>query len=433
MGFWATLFGKNYNPYILDCIAGGGWLPAYDYILRVVPYKPDLKPFFSQSEETRKLAFMEYDDFVYKQYEQRKFAHTIDYNNLCCFNIIPSVNDNITVHQMQAFWDSLSLLREPVIFEIVVSGKQGKIAFQMLCNLQDRDLIAGQLISLFPGINPAGKDHLLGNFEGDFIEDFNANYWGRGVNFGLTNHYSYPLKAITSFDRPDLLNPVFVAVDPIFSPHIEAKKYTGAVIQGMVYPSKDLWQTRLKWISQLTKEQELPYELFGKCPASQQLNHQLFALSLKMMVFYRLNTETEEASELINRCSDDLIKAFTAFNGRENGLAWLHSFTRSNLPKSYRREPALLSQGECVGILKRNTYRHGFILNSRELTTLLHFPPKTLSSPKLLKQERGQLKAPDEFIWQENKEGPLVGINKCFGLERKVYLPDDLRIQHTYT
>ena len=43
-----------------------------------------------------------------------------------------------------------------------------------------------------------------------------------------------------------------------------------------------------------------------------------------------------------------------------------------------------------------------------------------------------QLKVPDEFVWQKGKQGPIVGVNKYFGLEQKVYVPDDLRIQHAY-
>ncbi|MBA7494289.1 hypothetical protein ES702_04864 [subsurface metagenome] len=42
------------------------------------------------------------------------------------------------------------------------------------------------------------------------------------------------------------------------------------------------------------------------------------------------------------------------------------------------------------------------------------------------------IEAPDEFIWQEGKQGPIVGLNRFFAAEHKVYIPDDLRIQHAY-
>lgn len=75
----------------------------------------------------------------------------------------------------------------------------------------------------------------------------------------------------------------------------------------------------------------------------------------------------------------------------------LSSDFAASIPKDCKELTSDLSNEELEAALYRNTHRHGFILNSQELASVLHFPSKPLQHPKLLRQRTGRRDIPDEF------------------------------------
>lgn len=76
----------------------------------------------------------------------------------------------------------------------------------------------------------------------------------------------------------------------------------------------------------------------------------------------------------------------------------------------------------------RLSNRLGFVLNSKELNTFLHYPNKTIISQKL-GLEAGKTKQVPKTITNQKY---LLGINKHYGVETKVMLNDEMRLRHTH-
>ena len=76
----------------------------------------------------------------------------------------------------------------------------------------------------------------------------------------------------------------------------------------------------------------------------------------------------------------------------------------------------------------RLSNRLGFVLNSKELSTFVHYPNKTIISEKLGFGNEKTKALPQEAINQQY----VIGINKHNGVETKVSLTDEARLKHTH-
>lgn len=76
----------------------------------------------------------------------------------------------------------------------------------------------------------------------------------------------------------------------------------------------------------------------------------------------------------------------------------------------------------------RLSNRLGFILNSSELNTFIHYPYKTVVSAKLGLQDGKTKQVPLTITSQKY----LLGINAHNGNETEVMLDDEMRLRHTH-
>jgi len=74
-------------------------------------------------------------------------------------------------------------------------------------------------------------------------------------------------------------------------------------------------------------------------------------------------------------------------------------------------------------------YNEGFPLNLKELTTIMHFPVKGVSSPQLRQAKSGSAPAPLNIP----KSGLLLGVNDFRGAETNIYMSPEDRLRHFYT
>jgi len=100
---------------------------------------------------------------------------------------------------MEHFWSSLQGIKQAVIFEIIGDATSAD-CFPVICHSEDKAHIANQLITMFPNssLNPeAANDDFLAGYKGSSLQIQGLDY------VGLTRHYSYPLRTLTSFDKTD--------------------------------------------------------------------------------------------------------------------------------------------------------------------------------------------------------------------------------------
>jgi len=86
-----------------------------------------------------------------------------------------------------------------------------------------------------------------------------------------------------------------------------------------------------------------------------------------------------------------------------------------------------------LGLFKEFSYRtwsydEGFPLNLKELTTIMHFPTKGISSPQLKQAKSSTAPVPLGIL----KQGILLGVNNYRGKETPVYMSAEDRLRHFY-
>lgn len=416
-GAVSKIYQACYDSCYIDYCINGGWLPIYDYPVSVDPfvYPSDESPTFAMS----------YDILAERSIKDKKYADNTELGNLCCFNIALSSNESITSTQMEQIWSSLQGLSNPVVFEIIGDGSKQKIVFQLLCHPDDKTRIVNQLQSAFPDtmLNLEGNDYdyLAGNFGDNYREKFISDYQAYGSAFGLERHYSWMLRSFSSFDKTDPLS-------SLMTPLSELERDEGAVIQSIIYPANSIKGKQLENIAGLVKYKRDFYLKFGDCPAQQKLKYPLFTLCIRAMSFGK--KELSDNSRL-KSFALSVENAFMSFSSPEdNSLKLSVKIPDSmNVPDSYRHVKSDLNEKELLSVLERKTYRHGFILNSRELASVCHFPSNSLNHPKLLRQETNIGKAPDAIT---SGNGLLVGVNEVFSQSQMVYVPEDFRFRHIY-
>jgi len=427
-----------------DFCVGGGWLPPHH---RPAHISPTPLSAYNGQTVSKDLPF---DLFMfYALTKSEEYGYTFDIAQHCCFNLILSPSDSLTPTQMEHFWTSLQSLNHPVSFEMIGDGTRHAVIFQLLCHADDKTHIYNQLTALFPdsSINPEGSDKDFFTEQVGDISEFLNNFDAHGISFGLGSHYSYPIRTWSSYDKTDPLGTFINLLSDL--PQDE-----GAVIQVLVSPLKN-WEDQSKRIRQV-KERDKEDEFgFKKCPIDQKRRYPLFAVSLRSMSFckketgqyvshsfsesfekalqaFRLadgNSITSQPAELLETKAPRYMKTYHSATDSDGNEYTEVKLVTLHIPELYATIPSQLSKRELVSIFTRNTYRHGFILNTQELASLCHFPHPALKHPKLLRQDSAFVKAPEHLT---TGQGLFIGINEVFGQSQEVYVPEDFRFRHMY-
>ncbi len=465
----ANIFSYGYNPFDLDGYAGSGCLPPSNYFVDVLPYVIELDGYIDPAGRIRShageskyhqrrgaRASAKVDDFLYRQWKEKKFAGAVYQEDYCCFHIIPGPGEGITASQMEHFWSSLNA-KDRVSFEIIADGASDSIVFQFVCHNDCKNQVAGLLSAMFGNAIPVEpeEDYLWAQFEDprDFIHEYTSKFMAMGVNLGLWAHYGWPIRTFGSFDREgDPLTSLITALDSFLS---SGKSGQTAVVQALVRPSGGRWEDHVNW---LRDAEYYIYTTFDELPLSQKIRYPLFGVSLKLLIFGK--REVVDEAE-VKQCASEITDSFDVFASPDgNSIMMMPLEHRGAIPEIFWTTDALLSPDELTAVLSRNTFRHGFILNSQELSSLLHFPSASLQHSKLLRQETGIAKAPQALVVEEEvleaeaeeeseeaveeieemeevEEVPqarplIIGVNKVHGKEQKVHIPEDYRFRHVY-
>ena len=308
------------------------------------------------------------------------------------FSIVFQRGQEILSKVNTAFLNMLAYSEHPISFEIV--GTSERITIQFICNQADRGRIESQIRAYFPAV---------------IIQDIDSTHFGfdssRDVaiaDFGVNDEFVRPIAISDNF-----------SIDPLTS-----------IIATMEYLQPNdtvVFQTIFKGItSPLAKD--ITYAVsdgaggsfFADAPemlpcAKDKIANPLFSVVMRIATQGNDNNRSQYLAQ-------ELARSITAISNSEyNKLISL-----SNEGYSY--------DFHYYNLQNRLSNRLGFILNSRELNTFVHYPNKTVVSDKLGLQGRKTKQVPSSVTNQKY----LLGINSHNGLETEVKLTDEMRLRHTH-
>lgn len=290
------------------------------------------------------------------------------------------------------FLNMLAYSEHPISFEIV--GTSESIAIQFVCNERDRGRIESHIRAYFPTVIIKNIDSSDFGFDGS-----------RDVaiaDFGVNDEFVRPIATCDNF-----------SIDPLTS-----------MIATMEYLQPNdvvVFQTIFKGItSPLAKD--ITYAVsdgaggsfFSDAPemplcAKNKISNPLFSVVMRIATQGNDNYRSQYIAQ-------ELARSITAVSSSEyNKLIPL-----SNEGYSY--------DFHYYNLHNRLSNRLGFILNSSELNTFIHYPNKTVVSDKLGLNDGKTKQVPSSVTRQKY----LLGINSHNGSETEVMLDDEMRLRHTH-
>lgn len=299
-------------------------------------------------------------------------------------DILPRVNTE--------FLNMLAYSEHPISFEIV--GTSERITIQFVCHQDDRGRIESHIRAYFPTV---------------IIQDFHGTDFGfdssRDVaiaDFGVNDEFVRPIATSDNF-----------SIDPLTS-----------MIATMEYLQTNdvlVFQTIFKGItSPLAKD--ITYAVsdgaggsfFSDAPempqcAKNKISNPLFSVVMRIATQGNDNYRSQYLAQ-------ELARSITAVSHSE-----------------YNKLIPLTNEGYSYDFHYYNLYnrlsnRLGFVLNSQELNTFIHYPNKTVVSAKLGLQGGKTKQVPFSITRQKY----LLGINSHNGSETEVMLNDEMRLRHTH-
>lgn len=295
-------------------------------------------------------------------------------------------NRNIEFLNMLSFTDNL------LSFEIV--GTSEKINIQLVCNEYDKGRVASHLQAYFP--TAIIRDTEIDDFGFTSENDIAI------ADFGLNDEYMRSIATLDSF-----------AIDPLTS--------VIAIMESLQKNDVVVFQILFKGItSPLAKD--ITYSVsdgtggsfFADAPempncAKDKIANPLFSVVMRIATQGESNIRSQYLAQ-------ELARSISAVSSSE-----------------YNKLIPLSNEGydydfHKYNLLNRLSNRLGFVLNSKELNTFLHYPNKTVVSKKLGLQGGKTKQVPKIIINQKY----LLGINEHNGTETEVMLNDEMRLRHKH-
>lgn len=292
------------------------------------------------------------------------------------------------------FLVNLGSCAEVVSFEII--GTAEAITVQIACEGIDAPHVEEQLRAYFP-------DAVLSR-----ANTFLHEQWAAGVgspvivDFGLSQEFMRPLKTFSRFDADPLIG-VVGALSNLESGEIGILQVlVGAAREpwaGSVLRSVSDWEGRAFFV-------DAP-ELLTM--AEEKVNRPLFAVVVRVAT---KSPTRDRAWQLAKRVGGALGQIG---NPSSNELIAL---SNEDYPDSIHSQD----------LLRRETHRSGFLLNSEELVSLVHPPSTVVRAPRLKRDQRRTKAAP--MVALGHSLG--LGENTHGGATRTVTLSTEHRLRHTH-
>jgi hypothetical protein len=290
------------------------------------------------------------------------------------------------------FLNMLSFSEHSISFEITANTNEIKI--QIVCSEQDKQRIASHLKAYFPTVI----------LQEEYISDFGfeTNEKVAIADFGMNDEFMRPIAMSESF-----------AIDPLTS--------MIATMDGLQSNDIAVFQILFKGITSPLAN-EISYSVsdgaggsfFSDAPemplcAKEKISNPLFSVVMRIATQGR----TELRSQYL---AQEMARSISAVSSSHfNKLIPL-----SNEGYNY--------DFHFYNLHNRLSNRLGFILNSKELNTFLHYPNKSVVSKKLCLSDTKTKLLPQNLIHQKY----LLGVNEHNGVETNIMLNDEMRLRHTH-
>jgi hypothetical protein len=303
-----------------------------------------------------------------------------------------SSNYNISPLNIQYFLNTLSFSQHSISFEILATNKQ--IQIQIVCSNEDVAHIKSQIRAYFPSVIISKTEST--EFPFDNARDIAIS------DFGLNEEYMRPI-AISDNYTIDPLTSIIASLELLQEEEIALIQ---TIFKGVSSPiAKDV-------IDSVSDGRGGSF--FSDSPemltcAKEKVSHPLFSVIQRIAV-QGINNQRSEylANHIINQVS---------------------STTRSN----YNKLIPLSNEGykydfHWYNVYHRTSNRLGFILNTKELATLVHYPNSSVVSELLKSNTQTTRAIPIAF---QNLKYSL-GINLHNNKEVTVTVSDDHKVRHSH-
>ncbi len=298
-------------------------------------------------------------------------------------DILPRINTE--------FLNMLSYSEYPISFEIV--GNSESITIQLVFDKSDRERIESHIKAYFPTV--IVKDIDQSDFGFDNSRDVAI------ADFGINDEFVRPVATTDSFEI-DPLTSVIATMDNLRPEDIVVFQ---TIFKGIASPlAKDITHAVGDGTggSFFSDAPEMP-----GC-ARHKISNPLFSVVMRIATQGQDNQRSQYLAQ-------ELTRSISAVSSSE-----------------YNKLIPLSNEGynydfHFFNLNNRLSNRLGFILNSKELNTFVHFPNRTIVSQKLGLQFGKTKRVSQEFV----NEKYAFGINSHNGNEHTVGLNDQARLRHT--
>lgn len=312
--------------------------------------------------------------------------------NLIGIKIVFPKETEIQPNRNIEFLNMLSFTEHLVSFEII--GTSESINVQIVCSEHDKIRVESHILAYFPSV-------IISNIEvSDF--GFNLNKDVAIADFALNNEYMRKIGVTQSFNI-DPLTSIIAIMDSLHHNDIAVfqilfKGVTSPLAKDTIYSVSD----------------GSGGSFFADAPemlncAKDKISSPLFSVVMRIATQGSNNAQSRYLAQ-------ELARSISAISSSEyNKLIPL-----SNEGYSY--------DFHFYNLHQRLSNRLGFVLNSEELNSFVHYPNKTISSRKL-GVKGGKTKKASLSFSQRNY---LLGTNEHNGVETEVRLDDEMRLRHCH-
>jgi hypothetical protein len=313
---------------------------------------------------------------------------------LVAYSIVFSKHHKPRIESIEQLYVLSSYCTYPLSLEIVATDTE--IRTYLICRISDKEYLYSQLKAYFPDASILEDNGII---EGIFDNNLSQFYM---VDYGLKEEFMRPLPMAQSLDQDPYLS--------LFGVFEQMKKGQRAVLQ-ILFQS-----TQNAWAKSIAKSVTDGYKgsFFLDAPEMPQLAQEktskpLYGVAVKVLTQANEQYEAQHLLDLLNKS--------------------MLAMSKSKVNQLYPLPVEGLGiEDMMLDIVFRQTHRVGMLLNSRELTTLAHFPNPSIASSKLVREAKKSKGLPSSVIGHEY----VVGTNVHQGIEQVATLSVEQRSRHVH-
>lgn len=316
-----------------------------------------------------------------------------DIHGLSVFHVSLPKGHKIGSIESEQLLVMFSYCSHPVSFEIIASEQS--IILQLVCRNVDASICKSQLQAFFPASSITEQK--------DILEDALNNHSVHAyIDFGLGEEFMRPLLTAKSFELDPFMG--------LFGMFDQLDKGEYAVYQVLFSGTVNSWSKSI--LDAVVCSDGSSF--FRDAPemvalAKEKVSHPLFGVTVRIVAGGRYYDRAEQIANSL---------AFAVTQQSKSEWNTLIPLSDASYKHDLYRED----------ILHRRSRRLGMLLNSRELTTFVHFPAPSITAAKLQRSRSVSKSVAEALTGHEH----FIGMNVHQGSEKQVSVSLAHRMLHTH-